>query len=391
MAGPALAFPAIGARAAAAGVALVIGNSKYRWEASLPNVRRDAPDVARALQALGLRTELVEDAGRDAMRAAIDKFIAAARGANFAALYFAGHGVTWDKSYLVPVDSDLSDPGAVGGLIVVPSIFEPMNQVAHSLLVFDNCRNNPADGWRQKAAEQQADINARQQDAIAGRVPNLLMLFSTSKGHVALDGPAGQNSPFAAAFLRQLGGEAVELRSLAGNLRRDLLIATRGRQVLTSLDSYSEPFPLKGPRGAGGAGSPGSSGVIELANAYAYAQQNKIPLPAGLVALRPAGEATHGPKVGSFKFAVQGWGDTRPELLVVMSVDRKDVAEVILAGNEVNGGYWRFITAAISADRLEFVPHARSARWVFDWRDANSGSMAIIGGKSPVRFTRLDG
>src|SRR6185503_19270071 len=29
-----------------AGVALVIGNSKYKWEAPLPNVRRDARDVA---------------------------------------------------------------------------------------------------------------------------------------------------------------------------------------------------------------------------------------------------------------------------------------------------------------------------------------------------------
>ena len=78
------------------GVALVIGNSKYRWEASLPNVKRDAPAIAKRFQELGLKTELLQDAGRDAMRGAVDKFAAAARGARLAAFYFAGHGASWD-------------------------------------------------------------------------------------------------------------------------------------------------------------------------------------------------------------------------------------------------------------------------------------------------------
>src|SRR5471030_1734390 len=97
-AGGLLASPAIvRAQGQGNGVALVIGNSKYQWEASLPNVRRDAPDIAKRFQALGLKTELVQDAGRDAMRQAIDKFATAARGANFAAFYFAGHGASWGK------------------------------------------------------------------------------------------------------------------------------------------------------------------------------------------------------------------------------------------------------------------------------------------------------
>ena len=45
-AGALLTFPAIRAQAQASGVALVIGNSKYQWEAQLPNVRRDGPDIA---------------------------------------------------------------------------------------------------------------------------------------------------------------------------------------------------------------------------------------------------------------------------------------------------------------------------------------------------------
>src|SRR5215471_1845561 len=102
-AGGLLVSPAIVRGQTQNGVALVIGNSKYKWEASLPNVRRDAPDVAKAFQALGLKTELVQDAGRDALIATVDKFKSVARGASLAAFYFAGHGASWDKdSYLVP-------------------------------------------------------------------------------------------------------------------------------------------------------------------------------------------------------------------------------------------------------------------------------------------------
>src|SRR5476649_1390795 len=112
-----------------AGVALVIGNSKYRWEASLPNVKRDAPDIAKRFQALGLKTELLQDAGQDAMRAAVDKFASASRGAGLAAFYFAGHGASWaNDSYLVPEDADLNNPGTVQSLLPVSAVSSAMKE-----------------------------------------------------------------------------------------------------------------------------------------------------------------------------------------------------------------------------------------------------------------------
>src|SRR5471030_2990462 len=156
-----LAAPAIVRAQGTNGVALVIGNSKYQWEASLPNVKRDVPDIAKRFQALGLKTELLQDLGRDAMARAIEKFREASRGARLAAFYFAGHGITCDKqTYVVPVDADLSDPKNVQTLIVVPSINAAMKEAANRLLVFDSCRNNPADGWRQRDAKYQARIDA---------------------------------------------------------------------------------------------------------------------------------------------------------------------------------------------------------------------------------------
>src|SRR5471032_1043537 len=245
-AGGLLASPAvIRAQGQTNGVAIVIGNSKYRWEASLPNVKRDAPDVAKRFQALGLKTELLEDAGQDAMRAAIDKFASAARGANLAAFYFAGHGASWDKdTYLVPEDADLSNPGTVQSLLPVRAISAALKEAQHRLLVFDSCRNNPADGWRQGDAVRSASVAKTELAAAALNGPNTLVMFSTAPGRVAVDGPAGQNSPFAAMFLRQLAGQTVDLQVLPAKLRRELLIATEGRQVLWDQSTYDQPFLL---------------------------------------------------------------------------------------------------------------------------------------------------
>ena len=403
-AGALLTFPAIRAQAQASGVALVIGNSKYQWEAQLPNVRRDGPDIAARFKALGLQTELIQDAGGDALRQAIEKFKSTSRGAKLAAFYFAGHGADWGKeSYLVPVDADLTSPNAVKTLIPVSEIRSAMGGAENRLLVFDNCRNNPADGWRQLEAERSAGRNLAGERAAAGAYsPNSLWLFSTAPGRVALDGPAGGNSPFAATLLRQLAGQSVDLLTLPAILRRELLIATQGRQVLWDINRYQQPFIL----GGSGSRQPGASGnaatvsgvshdpsrVIELNNAYAYAQQNQIPLPPGLIAYRPNANSPDGSKVGAFKFIGPNAVNHRvPQMIVVMSVDGQ-IAQVIYASGE--GGGYNFITGTLSGKRLELVRRDRGARFLFDWGDANSGSFATLrdqGSGYSASFSRLDG
>ena len=402
-----LAAPAVHAQAQSSGVALVIGNSKYQWEAPLPNVRRDAPDIAKRFQAFGLKTELLQDVGRDVMRQAIDKFASAARGANLAAFFFAGHGASWTKdTYLVPVDTDLSAPSVVQSLTPVPSITAAMKDAAHRLLVLDNCRNNPADGWRQLEAERAAAINQEGQRAAAvSRAPNTLVLFSTAPGRVALDGPAGENSPFAAALLRQLESPSVDLQILAPKMRRELLIATQGRQVLWDESSYQQSFLLNSGRGtaapanrSGWANDP--SKIVELNNAYAFAQENGLPLPPGLIAHRPATNSPDSQKVGAFKYLAHSPGGRYPQVLVVMSVEGGRTAEVIVAGKSSDGPFWRFITGTLSGSRLEYVPRDGASRFMFDWSDANSGSLSqlfeskVRGKSSPpynAGFSRLDG
>ncbi len=391
------------------GVALVIGNSRYQWEAQLPNVRRDAPDMAKRFQALGLQTELLQDVGRGAMLQAIEKFKSAARGANFAALYFAGHGASWERNtYLVPVDADLSTPNTVQTLVPVPSVRQAMAEAAHRLLVLDNCRNNPADGWRQLAAERGASRSVDGYSAgAAARAPNTMVLFSTAPGRVALDGPAGQNSPFAAVLLRELEAPSIDLLALPAKLRRELLIATQGRQVLWDQSNYQQPFVLRGSGGGGAASRSGwasdPSKIIELHNAYAFAQQNGLSLPPGLIAHRPPNNSPDRMKVGSFQFV--GTTSTKekiPQILVVMSVEEQQTAELILAGKTGQGFGWSFRTGKLSGKRIEIVVRDGSPNMMFDWSDANSGSLSMLqgtagrggpGGSSAfnTHFSRLDG
>ncbi len=401
-AGLALAAPAVRAQGTSGGVALVIGNSKYHWEAPLPNVKRDAPDIAKRFQAMGLKTELVQDAGREAMRQAVDKFDAAARGTNFAAFYFAGHGANWAQAtYLVPADADLASPSVKETLLPVASIGAALDGAAHRLAIFDNCRNNPADGWRQLEAQRSAAAGS----GPVTRRPNALILYSTAPGRVALDGPAGQNSPFTAALLRQFEAPSIDLQTLAPKLRRDLLIATEGRQLLWAFNTYQQPYTIKGARGQGGASPTGwaadPSKIVELPSAYAYAQEIRVPLPEGLIAHRAPSGSRIARMVGSYKYHGLTSVGPHPAILIVMSVDDGQTAELIMATNSEVGPFWRFLPGTISGDQIEFQPRATASRFLVRWTDINSGKLTQINDRNmnaagrplsrDTTFTRLDG
>ena len=395
-----LAAPAIVRAQGANGVALVIGNSKYQWEAQLPNVKRDAPDIAKTLQAMGLKTELIQDAGQSAMQEAINKFGAAAKGANFAAFYFAGHGTQWkNQPFLVPVDADLSVP-KTDGLVSTDLVNVACNGARANIRIFDNCRNNPADGWKQKEAEDNSLVRRSYQDNFASRNPNSLALFSTAPGRVALDGPPGQNSPFAAAVLRQLDAASADLSTLAEKIRRDVMVATRGRQVVVDYSSYSQPITVKGAR-LGRQAAGGAAGMIELDKALAYSRSNGIPLPPGLIAFRSAGDAAHQQKVGSFKYAVDFGGNlgVSNQILIVLAIDPDGTPEFVIGGSTYTG-FWRFTKGEVEGDRIEYSSYndKSSPRFSFKWRDANAGKLTVSWPKMdrPRRpldtdFQRLDG
>jgi len=106
-------------------IALVIGNSKYKNAPLLPNPQRDATMVADALKRTGFsEVTLQTDLGKEALSAALQTFMRAAQAADWAVVYYAGHGMEIGGiNYLIPVDALLETDKEVQFQAV------PLNQV----------------------------------------------------------------------------------------------------------------------------------------------------------------------------------------------------------------------------------------------------------------------
>ena len=395
--GSVLAAPSIARAQAPNGLALVVGNSNYRWEAALPNVRRDALDIAQRFEAMGLRTTLIQEADRLTLLEAIKAFGASAKDRSFAAFYFAGHGAQPNNQvHLVPVDADLSIASAEP-LVDTTLVRRACEGALAHMRVYDNCRNNPADGWRQRRAEDSSLVRANRRQGSR----NTLGLFSTTSGRVALDGPPGKNSPFAEALMRQLASDSVDLFVLPSRLRRDVLLATRGRQVVVDDSTFQGPYALKGARGRPSASAPSRGGnVVELANAYAFAREKGILLPGGLVAVPPESNAPLlRQKVGAFKTTERTGAGVLPMIVAVLSAETEGDIQVILAGPQ-NGGWWRFVSGKMRGDRLEFNPFdsPQAPHLDFRWHTNDGGkvtttfpALTASASVSTADFERLDG
>jgi hypothetical protein len=200
--------------------------------------------------------------------------------------------------------------------------------------------------------------------------------------------------------LHQISGGSIDLASLPGRIRRELLIGTEGRQVLWDRNTYSTPFVVR----AAAASAPGLGGdpsrVIELPNAYAFVRKNGLDLPEGLVAHRGAPGAPHAQKAGSYQFMGQTPIGPMPFLVIVLSADAAGSAQLVMSVQNDIGHNWRFVTGSISNNRLTFQPAPQRPNYLLDWSDANSGSVAALadysttgrgGSVRNVRFSRLDG
>jgi hypothetical protein len=211
-------------------VALVVGNGAYRAVPRLANPVADAEAVAEALRGAGFRTELLRDAGKEALGAALRRLGAAAEGAELALFYFAGHGIQiGGENHLLPVDARLAHVRDVDyELVGVPLVLRTMQGARARVLILDACRDNPL------AAQMRGLSATRSVGRGLARVESVdlgtLIAFSTSPGAVALDG-TGRNSPFTQALVQHLATPGLEIRQLMTRVRRSVVEATGGQQI----------------------------------------------------------------------------------------------------------------------------------------------------------------
>ncbi|GEP12087.1 caspase family protein [Methylobacterium gnaphalii] len=211
-------------------VALVIGNSAYRSVPALPNPRRDAGRVAASLGSAGFQSvTVVDDASRADLITALNRFSDAAERADWAIVYYAGHGIEiGGANYLIPVDARLkSDRDITDEAISLDRVLESI-EPAHKLrvVVLDACRDNPfAGAMRRTIATRSVGRGLAQVEPEGGT----LVAFAAKHGQTALDGD-GANSPFAEALARRIVTPGVEINKLFRLVRDDVMAATGRRQ-----------------------------------------------------------------------------------------------------------------------------------------------------------------
>jgi uncharacterized caspase-like protein len=221
-----------GSAAAQDRVALVVGNSDYRYVAGLSNPKHDARDIASALRRIGF--EVVEgiDVDKRDMEEKVREFGRKLDHARTALFFYAGHGMqVAGRNHLLPIDAKLERAGDLNletiDVSLVLSQMEAEQRV--NIIILDACRNNPlARSFAPKLGARSASVGqglASIQSAIG-----TLIAYATQPDNVALDGD-GRNSPFTAALLKHINTPGLEISSLMKRVRSDVVAATRGHQV----------------------------------------------------------------------------------------------------------------------------------------------------------------
>jgi WD40 repeat protein len=217
-------------------VALVIGNSAYQTAPALPNPVRDAKAIAEALREAGF-ADVTEgyDLSKAKFDEALKRFGDAAADADWALIFYAGHGIgIGGETYVLPVDAALKRADHADDEAISLSRLRAKAGGAKALrmVILDSCRENPF------AARLAADRGAKR--AISRGLPapskpegDELIAYATRENDVADDGD-GTHSPFTAAFLQHLREPALEVRFLFGKVRDTVRTATSRQQTPTT-------------------------------------------------------------------------------------------------------------------------------------------------------------
>jgi len=221
-------------------VALIIGNGAYKNVHQLDNPPRDARLVAGALRDIGFQTVIqTNDLTRDKFFDALHTFAAEAEKADWAVVYYAGHGFeVGGVNYLVPVDAKLAaDRDAETEAVALEQVIAAVGG-AHKvrLVMLDACRDNPFAPTMQRTMELKlVDKGFSNIEPTAG----FMVVYAAKHGETALDGD-GVDSPFATAVARDLKQPHVEVRKLFDLVRDDVWSASRHQQ---------QPFTYGSPPG----------------------------------------------------------------------------------------------------------------------------------------------
>jgi uncharacterized caspase-like protein len=214
-------------------IALVIGNSSYRSVAALKNPQADAHAIAEELRKLGF-AEVIEkhDLSLADLAAALKEFGDKAIDADWAVIYYAGHGIEIGKvNYVIPVDAELKAAAhAEDEAIPLDRLVSKVEGARRlRLVILDACRDNPF-AVRMASAGGGGTRSIGRGLARIEPEGGVLVAYSAKDGNIARDGD-GSNSPFAEALLRYLDEPGLEINMLFRKVHDEVKKRTGGEQI----------------------------------------------------------------------------------------------------------------------------------------------------------------
>jgi hypothetical protein len=233
-------------------IALVIGNGKYATHASLDNPRNDAEAVSATLREIGFQSvTTLLDGGRDKMVEALQSFATEAEDADWAMVYFAGHGIEVSgTNYLVPVDAKLKvDRDVQFEAVALDHVLSSVESARKLRLVaLDACRDNPFISQMRRTLVSRS-IGRGLAPIETDR--SMLVFFAAKHGQFSLDRVDGNNSPFTTSLVRWMKEPGIEINKVLRHVRDDVLKVTQRSQEpyqygsLSSDDFYFRPLPTQ--------------------------------------------------------------------------------------------------------------------------------------------------
>jgi uncharacterized caspase-like protein len=234
--------------------ALIIGNSAYTHAAVLANPVNDANAMATTLKGLGFEVLVGLDLDKRGMDLKVRDFSRLLTTADAGVFFYAGHGLqVAGRNYLIPTDAQLESERDIDfeavGLDFILKQMELGRENKTNIVFLDACRDNPlARNLARSMGTRSASVGQGLAQVQAG--VGTFIAYSTQPGNVALDGSDG-NSPFAGALARSLKQPGRNLNAVMIDVRRQVLVATGGKQVPWDHSALTGDFYFGVPLAAG--------------------------------------------------------------------------------------------------------------------------------------------
>ena len=212
-------------------IALVIGNSSYKYVTKLRNPVHDAKSISGMLQSLHFDVLSGYDLDRLSLEQLIRNFAKKLENADVGFVFYAGHAVQINlQNYIIPVNANIHNElelktSAVPLDIIMTAL---KRLIGLRIIILDACRNNPLKhSWSSEVTSR--SIPMKRGLAIINFSEDILIGYSTNDNSVALDGD-GNHSPYTQALLNHLSTPGLDVRLMLGRVRDEVMKNTSNKQ-----------------------------------------------------------------------------------------------------------------------------------------------------------------